>query len=188
MLGSRARLETLANELPVGVDAFQGVDIERAGESDLGAALTKLAPSFNYSRQSVGDGALLRAATLRGLSPDQTLVLINGKRRHNMAWLRVLDGVIGYGTGGTDLGAIPTTALERIEVLRDGASAQYGSDASPASSTCNCATAPMAGNSRFRAARGTVTARAWEQRSTAESRLETTVSSTSPRSGTRKNR
>ena len=129
MLGSRARVETLANELPVGVDAFQGVDVERAGESDLGAALTKLAPSFNYSRQAVGDGALLRAATLRGLSPDQTLVLINGKRRHNMAWLRVLDGVIGYGTGGTDLAAIPTAALERIEVLRDGAAAQYGSDA-----------------------------------------------------------
>ena len=129
VLGSRARVETLANELPVGVDVFQGVDVVRAGESDLGAALTKLAPSFNYSRQAVGDGALLRAATLRGLGPDQTLVLINGKRRHNMAWLRVLDGVIGYGTGGTDLGAIPTTALERIEVLRDGAAAQYGSDA-----------------------------------------------------------
>ena len=129
VLGSRARVETLANELPVGVDVFRGVDVVRAGESDLGAALTKLAPSFNYSRQAVGDGALLRAATLRGLGPDQTLVLINGKRRHNMAWLRVLDGVIGYGTGGTDLGAIPTTALERIEVLRDGAAAQYGSDA-----------------------------------------------------------
>ena len=129
VLGSRARVETLANELPVGVDVHQGAELERAGESDLGAALTKLAPSFNYSRQSVGDGALLRAATLRGLSPDQTLVLINGKRRHNMAWLRVLDGVIGYGTGGTDLGAIPTTAVQRIEVLRDGAAAQYGSDA-----------------------------------------------------------
>lgn len=129
VLGSRARVETLANELPVGVDAFQGADVLRSGEADLGAALTKLAPSFNYSRQSVGDGALLRAATLRGLSPDQTLVLINGKRRHNMAWLRVLDGVIGYGTGGTDLGAIPSAALARVEVLRDGAAAQYGSDA-----------------------------------------------------------
>ena len=129
VLGSRARVETLANELPVGVDAFQGADVLRSGEADLGAALTKLAPSFNYSRQSVGDGALLRAATLRGLSPDQTLVLINGKRRHNMAWLRVLDGVIGYGTGGTDLAAIPSTALARVEVLRDGAAAQYGSDA-----------------------------------------------------------
>ena len=129
VIGSRARAETLANELPVGVDVFQGVDVERAGEADLGAALTKLAPSFNYSRQSVGDGALLRAATLRGLSPDQTLVLVNGKRRHNMAWLRVLDGVIGYGAGGTDLGAIPSTAVARVEVLRDGAAAQYGSDA-----------------------------------------------------------
>ena len=56
-------------------------------------------------------------------------MLVNGKRRHNMAWLRVLDGVIGYGSGGTDLAAIPTTALARIEVLRDGAAAQYGSDA-----------------------------------------------------------
>lgn len=129
VLGSRARVETVANELPVGVDAFQGADVLRSGEADLGAALTKLAPSFNYSRQSVGDGALLRAATLRGLSPDQTLVLVNGKRRHNMAWLRVLDGVIGYGTGGTDLGAIPSSALARVEVLRDGAAAQYGSDA-----------------------------------------------------------
>ena len=129
VLGSRARVETLANELPVGVDSFQGADVLRSGEADLGAALTKLAPSLNYSRQAVGDGALLRAATLRGLSPDQTLVLINGKRRHNMAWLRVLDGVIGYGTGGTDLGAIPSTALARVEVLRDGAAAQYGSDA-----------------------------------------------------------
>ena len=129
VIGSRARAEALANELPVGVDAFQRVDVERAGEADLGAVLTKLAPSFNYSRQAVGDGALLRAATLRGLSPDQTLVLINGKRRHNMAWLRVLDGVIGYGSGGTDLGAIPASAVARVEVLRDGAAAQYGSDA-----------------------------------------------------------
>ena len=129
VIGSRARAEMLANELPVGVDAFQGVDVERAGEVNLGAALTKLAPSFNYSRQSVGDGVLLHAATLRGLSPDQTLVLINGRRRHSMAWLRVLDGVIGYGAGGTDLAAIPSSAVGRVEVLRDGAAAQYGSDA-----------------------------------------------------------
>ena len=129
VIGSRARVDMLASELPVGVDAFQGVDVERAGEVDLAAALTKLAPSFNYSRQSVGDGVLLHAATLRGLSPDQTLVLINGKRRHSMAWLRVLDGVIGYGAGGTDIAAIPSSAVARVEVLRDGAAAQYGSDA-----------------------------------------------------------
>lgn len=129
VIGSRARIESRADELPVPVDLHDGLDVERTGELDLGAALTKLAPSFNYTRLSVGDGAVLNAATLRGLAPDQTLVLINGKRRHSMAWLRVLDGVIGYGTGGTDLRAIPSTAVARVEVLRDGAAAQYGSDA-----------------------------------------------------------
>ena len=129
VIGTRARLESQADELPVPVEVHHGFELARTGEIDLGAALTKLAPSFNYSRQSVGDGALLNAATLRGLAPDQTLVLVNGKRRHSMAWLRVLDGVIGYGTGGTDLRAIPSAAVERVEVLRDGAAAQYGSDA-----------------------------------------------------------
>ena len=129
VVGSRARLESRADQLPVPVDVHHGLDLERTGEIDLGAALTKLAPSFNYTRLSVGDGALLNAATLRGLAPDQTLVLVNGKRRHSMAWIRVLDGVIGYGTGGTDLRAIPTAAVARVEVLRDGAAAQYGSDA-----------------------------------------------------------
>ena len=129
VVGSRARSESRADDLPVGVDVFQGTDLERAGEVDLAAALTKLAPSFNYSRLSVGDGAAHSAATLRGLAPDQTLVLVNGKRRHGIAWLRVLDGVIGYGTGGTDLRSLPASALARIEVLRDGAAAQYGSDA-----------------------------------------------------------
>lgn len=129
VVGSRARLESQADELPVPVDVQQGFDLAHTGEIDLGAALTKLAPSFNYTRLSVGDGSLLNAATLRGLAPDQTLVLINGKRRHSMAWIRVLDGVIGYGTGGTDLRAIPSAAVARVEVLRDGAAAQYGSDA-----------------------------------------------------------
>ena len=129
VIGSRARVEGKADELPVPVEVQHGMDLTRTGEIDLGAALTKLAPSFNYTRLSVGDGALLNAATLRGLAPDQTLVLVNGKRRHSMAWLRVLDGVIGYGTGGTDLRAIPAAAVARVEVLRDGAAAQYGSDA-----------------------------------------------------------
>ncbi len=129
VIGTRARLESRADELPVPVEGHQDFELARTGEIDLGAALTKLAPSFNYTRLSVGDGALLNAATLRGLAPDQTLVLVNGKRRHSMAWLRVLDGVIGYGTGGTDLRAIPSAAVKRVEVLRDGAAAQYGSDA-----------------------------------------------------------
>ena len=129
VIGSRARIEIEANELPVPVDLYRDTDLERVGEVDLAAALTKLAPSFNYSRTSVGDGGSMNPATLRGLSPDQTLVLVNGKRRHGMAWLRILDGVIGWGSGGTDLRAIPSAALARVEVLRDGAAAQYGSDA-----------------------------------------------------------
>ena len=128
-LGSRARGDALLDELPVPVDLYTASEIENSGEVDLGAVMTKLAPSFNYSRNSIGDGGLLHPATLRGLSPDQTLVLINGKRRHSMAWLRVLDGVIGWGSGGTDLRAIPTAAVARVEVLRDGAAAHYGSDA-----------------------------------------------------------
>ncbi len=129
VIGTRARLESRADELPVPVEVHQDFELARTGEIDLGAALTKLAPSFNYSRLAVGDGALLNVATLRGLAPDQTLVLVNGKRRHSMAWVRVLDGVIGYGTGGTDMRAIPSAAVKRVEVLRDGAAAQYGSDA-----------------------------------------------------------
>lgn len=129
VIGTRARLDRSADDLAVPVEVHNAIELTRAGEIDLGAALTKLAPSFNYSRLAVGDGALLNVATLRGMAPDQTLVLVNGKRRHSMAWLRVLDGVIGYGTGGTDMRAIPTTAVARVEVLRDGAAAQYGSDA-----------------------------------------------------------
>ena len=128
-VGSRARDEIRSEELAVPADVYREFDFENSGEQDLGAALSKLAPSFNYSRNSIGDGGLLNPATLRGMSPDQTLVLINGKRRHGMAWLRVLDGVIGWGTGGTDLRAIPMAAVGRVEVLRDGAAAQYGSDA-----------------------------------------------------------
>ena len=129
VIGSRARIGIDASELPVPVDLYPETDLERVGEVDLAAALTKLAPSLNYSRTSLGDGGSFNPATLRGLSPDQTLVLVNGKRRHGMAWLRILDGVIGWGSGGTDLRAIPTAGLARVEVLRDGAAAQYGSDA-----------------------------------------------------------
>ncbi|HEX7845672.1 MAG TPA: TonB-dependent receptor, partial [Chitinophagaceae bacterium] len=84
---------------------------------------------FNYNKQSGSDGAdHIDLATLRGLGPDQTLVLINGKRRHQTAFVAVF-GTRGRGNSGTDLNAIPASAIDRIEVLRDGASAQYGSDA-----------------------------------------------------------
>ena len=91
--------------------------------------IQKLAPSFNFPRPTITDGTdSVRPATLRSLGPDQVLVLINGKRRHTSALVH-LNGSIGRGSTGVDLNAIPVSAIERIEVLRDGAAAQYGSDA-----------------------------------------------------------
>ena len=91
--------------------------------------LNYAAPSFNYNKQSGSDGAdHIDLATLRGLGPDQTLVLVNGKRRHQTAFVAVF-GTRGRGNSGTDLNALPACSIERVEILRDGASAQYGSDA-----------------------------------------------------------
>ena len=96
---------------------------------DLTSLLNYAAPSFNYNKQSGSDGAdHIDLATLRGLGPDQTLVLVNGKRRHQTAFVAVF-GTRGRGNSGTDLNAIPASAIDRVEILRDGASAQYGSDA-----------------------------------------------------------
>src|SRR4051812_4443449 len=91
--------------------------------------LNFVAPSYNSSRQTIADGTdHIDPATLRGLGPDQVLVLVNGRRRYNTALLNV-NGTIGRGSVGTDLNSIPPEAIERVEVLRDGASSQYGSDA-----------------------------------------------------------
>ena len=88
-----------------------------------------VAPSIDFPRPSAVDGTdAIRPATLRGLSPDETLVLVNGVRAHTAALLNI-NGSVGRGAAATDLNTIPTVALDRIEVLRDGASAQYGSDA-----------------------------------------------------------
>ncbi len=96
---------------------------------DLSSVLNYAAPSFNYNKQSGSDGAdHVDLATLRGLGPDQTLVLVNGKRRHQTAFVAVF-GTRGRGSSGTDLNALPASAIDRVEILRDGASAQYGSDA-----------------------------------------------------------
>ncbi len=96
---------------------------------DLSSVLNYAAPSFNYNKQTGSDGAdHVDLATLRGLGPDQTLVLVNGKRRHQTAFVAVF-GTRGRGNTGTDLNALPASAIERVEILRDGASAQYGSDA-----------------------------------------------------------
>ena len=99
------------------------------GQPDVNQMLQYVAPSFNSNKQSGADGAdHIDPATLRGLGPDQTLVLINGKRRHQSSLINIF-GSRGRGNTGTDLNAIPISAIDRIEILRDGAAAQYGSDA-----------------------------------------------------------
>ena len=114
---------------PVPVELVPGERLRRSGVIETGRALQMQTPSFNFSSSTVSDGTdALRPATLRGLGPDQTLVLVNGKRRHNSALLHINTSV-GRGTAGTDMNAIPIAAIERVEVLRDGAAAQYGSDA-----------------------------------------------------------
>ncbi len=128
VVGSRARNRTAA-EAPAPVDVISREQLQAAGVQEVGQALQMLEPSFNFSRTFVSDGTdILRPATLRALGPDQVLVLVNGKRRHQQALVNVQQ-TIGRGSAGTDINAIPITAIERVEVLRDGAAAQYGSDA-----------------------------------------------------------
>ena len=111
------------------VDVLSGEDLKKTGATDLNTVLSRLLPSFNFPRPSVTDTSdAVKPAQLRGLSPDQTLVLVNGKRRHTTAILNT-NGTQGRGSAPVDLNAIPIEAVERIEVLRDGAAALYGSDA-----------------------------------------------------------
>lgn len=110
----------------VPIDVVTAADLATVPSSDLNDKLALTVPSFNVQRLPLSDGAIFnRPATLRGLSPDQTLVLINGKRRHRSAYI----DVTAQGAQAVDLAEIPLAAIERVEVLRDGASAQYGSDA-----------------------------------------------------------
>lgn len=129
LVGTRSsgRVKT---ETPVPVDVVNVGQIAMpTARMDITSILNVAAPSFNYNKQSGSDGAdHVDLATLRGLGPDQTLVLVNGKRRHQTAFVAVF-GTRGRGNSGTDLNAIPTSAIDRVEILRDGASAQYGSDA-----------------------------------------------------------
>ncbi len=127
-VGTRSKGRT-AIATPVPVDVVGAGALASTGQTEVGRMLQILAPSFNFSSSSVSDGTdALRPATLRGLGPDQTLVLVNGKRRHTGALIHVNTSV-GRGAAGVDMNAIPGAALGRIEVLRDGAAAQYGSDA-----------------------------------------------------------
>ncbi len=127
VLGSRT--SRTAVESPVPIDVISSIEIRQSGQTEVNQLLTHLAPSFNASHQTISDGTdHINPASLRGLGPDQVLVLINGKRRHQSALVHV-NGTFGRGTVGVDLNSIPVAAIERIEVLRDGAAAQYGSDA-----------------------------------------------------------
>jgi iron complex outermembrane receptor protein len=128
VIGSRAQGRTVASS-PVPIDVISGDQIANSGYTETNKVLNQLVPSFNFPQPSITDGTdTVRPATLRGLSPDQTLVLINGKRRHTTALLNI-NGSVGRGAAAVDLNMIPAIAIGRVEVLRDGAAAQYGSDA-----------------------------------------------------------
>jgi iron complex outermembrane receptor protein len=124
-----SRFAHTAEEQAVPVDVFTAAEIRRAGYAETAQILQALAPSFNLPRTSITDGSdTVRPMTLRGLGSGQVLVLVNGKRRHTTALVHVNNSP-SRGDTGVDLNAIPAAAIERIEVLRDGAAAQYGSDA-----------------------------------------------------------
>ena len=118
-----------AVETAVPVDVVSSETLENVGVTEINQTLSVMLPSFNFPRPGLADGTdTIRPATLRGLAPDQTLVLLNSKRRHASSLVNV-NGTIGRGAAAVDLNTIPSAAVQSIEVLRDGASAQYGSDA-----------------------------------------------------------
>ena len=129
IVGSRNTKRTVVNSA-VPIDVINVRDVTtQSGKLEINELLQYVAPSFNANKQSGSDGAdHVDPASLRGLGPDQTLVLINGKRRHQSSLINIF-GTRGRGNTGTDLNAIPASSIKRIEILRDGAAAQYGSDA-----------------------------------------------------------
>ena len=129
LVGSRNKNRTMANT-PVPIDIINITELVSAGpQVSVNDILNYVAPSFTSTSQTISDGTdHIDPAALRGLGPDQVLVLINGKRRHNTSLVNV-NSTVGRGSVGTDMNAIPSFAIKRIEILKDGASAQYGSDA-----------------------------------------------------------
>jgi iron complex outermembrane receptor protein len=116
-------------EKAVPVDVIPQEQIESSPSTETSQIIQKIAPSFNFPRPTISDGTdSVRPATLRGLGPDQLLVMVNGKRRHASALVNA-NNTVGRGSSGVDLNAIPASAIGNIEILRDGAAAQYGSDA-----------------------------------------------------------
>jgi iron complex outermembrane receptor protein len=126
-VGSRASAADSERTAPV--DVLTHDEIAASGFTETAQVIASLAPSFNFPRPAISDGTdTVRPATLRGLGPDQVLVLVNGKRQHQSALVHV-NGTVGRGSNGVDLNAIPLSAIDHIDILRDGAAAQYGSDA-----------------------------------------------------------
>jgi iron complex outermembrane receptor protein len=124
------RVSRSAADTPAPVDIIGGAEIAKQGESDTSNLIRNLVPSFNVNTQAINDASsIVRPVNLRGLAPDQTLVLVNGKRRHRAAVINFLGGGVSDGAQGPDISSIPSIALKQVEVLRDGAAAQYGSDA-----------------------------------------------------------
>src|SRR2546425_9231290 len=129
VVGSHAR-HTAAEELAVPVDVYSSAELARQGTTETSQILQAVAPSVNFPHQSVTDANdIQRPFTLRGLSPDQTLVLVNGWRRHQTAVVNTFAYGMPSGPSGVDMNTIPAAGTDRIEVVRDRASAQYGSDA-----------------------------------------------------------
>jgi iron complex outermembrane receptor protein len=130
VVGTRRTMAASSTDTPVPVDIIPMTRLaEQGSQFDLAQTLTNISPSFNSTRQSGADGAdLVDSAALRGLGSDQTLVLVNGKRRHTTALVNLF-GARNRGNTGTDMNAIPLLAIRNVQVLRDGAAAQYGSDA-----------------------------------------------------------
>ncbi len=126
--GTRASNRTVATSTAP-IDVITPEVLQSTGSTELATALSRALPSLNFPRPAITDGTdAVRPAQLRGLAPDQVLILVNGKRRHTTALIN-LNGSQGRGSSPVDLNAIPIAAIQRVEVLRDGASAQYGSDA-----------------------------------------------------------
>ena len=129
VLGTRRDARS-ASDTPAPVDVISAADLRNQASSDISDLLRTVVPSYQINTQPISDGAtIVRPANLRGLSPDHTLVLLNGKRRHRASVISFLGGGISDGAHGPDIGVFPTLGLKQVEVLRDGASSQYGSDA-----------------------------------------------------------
>jgi len=124
------RADRSATDSPVPIDVITGTEFTQAASADVQDLLRTAVPSYDVNTQPISDAASIsRPANVRGLSPDNVLILVNGKRRHRGSVISFLGGGISDGAQGVDISSIPALALKQVEVLRDGASSQYGSDA-----------------------------------------------------------